>query len=484
MAASSLVKEFCEEVTCSVCLEYFKEPVILDCGHNFCQACLTKCLAKTDKGTSCPQCRELVQQKNFRPNRQLVTLVELVKKLKMGKGIEGERGECPKHLEPLKLFCFTDQAPICVVCDRSMGHQDHRVLPMEEAFLEHKKEIQAQLRYLMSERERFKRDRKVKTLSNQRFLMQLESEKQKTKSAFQKMRDFLERQERHRLSQLEKMKREVEKANKENHARFLKEISDLSRLITELERKSQQPETAFVQDPKTTLSSHEKNPERQLVELPPTLGHNFRIYSEQTPELQKILKECEESLAKALAETLTKVSLTLDPKTAHPNLILPLNLKSVTGKRNAQSLPNNPERFDSLWSVLAREQFTSGRHWWEVDIGNEQSLWAVGVARESVKRKGYINRNPDEGFWILQTEQKQDGFKCYWQLCALTSSQSVAVPGSIPIKIRVHLDYEAGLVEFFSAPGNDRLFAFPSTSFSGEALCPYFHTGIGNLLKC
>ncbi|KAL8213086.1 UNVERIFIED_CONTAM: hypothetical protein K2H54_060682, partial [Gekko kuhli] len=138
IATRNLVEELREEMACPICLEYFKDPVILDCGHNFCHACLTQSWEETDRASSCPQCREVFQQENFRPNRQLANLVELVRKLKAGKGAEGKWGGCKRHQEPLKLFCFDDQAPICVVCDRSMGHQNHRVLPMEEAFLEYK----------------------------------------------------------------------------------------------------------------------------------------------------------------------------------------------------------------------------------------------------------------------------------------------------------------------------------------------------------
>ncbi|XP_077187115.1 zinc finger protein RFP-like [Paroedura picta] len=489
-AARSLVKELREEMACPICLEYFVEPVILDCGHNFCQACLTQCWGETERAPSCPQCREASQQENFRPNRQLANLVELVKKLQAGKGAEGKWGGCERHQEPLKLFCQDDQVPICVVCDRSLGHQNHSVLPMEEAFLVYKKVIQAELQCLAYKREELKDEKKRKDQRSQEFLAQLESEKQMTKSAFQKIRDFLERREHQRLSKLEIMKGEVEKTDKENQARFLEESSDLSHRITELEGRFQQPEAIFVQDPKTTLNRHEKKPERQLVEIPPILEQRLRIYSDQTSALQKALKESEESLAKTLVDALTKVNVTLDPETAHPHLLLPADLKSVTVGQTAQNLPKNPERFDTLWCVLGCEKFTSGRSWWEVDMGTTQSLWAVGVARESVERKGNTIRNPDAGFWILQTQRSQTfnfhhGHSVsHWRLSALTSSQSVAVSERVPQKIRVVLDYEEGLVEFFCAATNVRLFAFPPASFSGEVLRPYFNIGQGSTLKC
>ncbi|XP_054834152.1 zinc finger protein RFP-like [Eublepharis macularius] len=499
MAAESIVKQFCEETTCSVCLEHFNEPVTVECGHNFCQACITQCWEEVDTGVSCPQCREIFQQKTFRPNWQLANLVELVKKLQAGKEAEGKWGVCKRHQEPLKLFCNDDQASICVVCDRSMEHRNHSVLPMEEAFLEYKKEIQAQLESLKQEREKLWKQKVVEDRRSQIFLARVEAEKRKTKSAFQRIHSFLEQQERLRLLPLEELEGEVEKKNKGNLSRFTEEISDLNCLITEMEGKLQQPENKFVQSPKTILSRHEKKPKRQRLELPPVLEQALRLYSQQTPGLQKALEKCEESLNEKMAQVLRKVSLkesvvqvwkkvdvTLDPDTAHPCLVLSQDLKSVTRGQTVQNLRDRPERFDTLQCVLGQEKFTSGRHWWEVEVKGGQGTWAVGVARESVKRKGNISLNPDEGFWVVQTARRYDSCNncTSWQITALTSSQSIAISDVVPQKIQVSLDYEDGIVEFFVVNTNQRLFTFPSVSFSGETLCPYFFTTKRITLKC
>ncbi|KAL8213092.1 UNVERIFIED_CONTAM: hypothetical protein K2H54_060705 [Gekko kuhli] len=470
-------------MTCSICLDYFKDPVIVvDCGHNFCHACLTQCWGESDTGASCPQCREVSQQKNFKPNRQLVNLVELVRKLQAGKGAEGKWGGCERHQEPLKLFCFDDQAAICLVCDRSMGHQNHRVLPMEEAFLEYKKEIQAELQSLEQERKKLQEQKMAEDQRSQTNLSQLQAEKKKTKSAFQQLHKYLEKEERIRLSLLEETEKEMAKRDEENGARFSEEVSHLSRLITEMEEKFQQSENEFLQDPKTILSRYVKEPERQLLGPPLELEEALRTHSRKTPALEQALAKSQGSLKHAVDEALYKVNVTLDQETAHPQLYVSSDLKSVTWRSSKENRPVNPERFDTLQSVLDREKFTSGRHCWEVKVGNGQAAWAVGVAKESVKRKGDISLNPGEGFWIVQT--KKSGYYGSLQMSALTSSQSVTLSASIPQKILVSLDYEEGCVEFFSAEMKQRLFAFPSTSFSGEALCPYFFLESENSLTC
>lgn len=48
-----------KELTCAICLDIYKDPVILKCGHNFCRFCI--CLHwdenGDDYGYQCPQCR-------------------------------------------------------------------------------------------------------------------------------------------------------------------------------------------------------------------------------------------------------------------------------------------------------------------------------------------------------------------------------------------------------------------------------------------
>uniref|UniRef100_A0A803SVP9 Zinc finger protein RFP-like n=1 Tax=Anolis carolinensis TaxID=28377 RepID=A0A803SVP9_ANOCA len=139
LQANSSIPSFylCEETTCSVCVDYFKDPVTLDCGHNFCKACLTQTWEKSSNiETSCPQCRGIVSQKNFRTNQSLANIVEKVKILSLqgSKKAKGKERVCEKHQEPLNLFCTDDETFICVVCDRNKEHQDHRRIPLGTGF--------------------------------------------------------------------------------------------------------------------------------------------------------------------------------------------------------------------------------------------------------------------------------------------------------------------------------------------------------------
>uniref|UniRef100_A0A8C8SJ62 RING-type domain-containing protein n=1 Tax=Pelusios castaneus TaxID=367368 RepID=A0A8C8SJ62_9SAUR len=75
MAATNPAKTLQDETSCPICLEYFKDPVVLDCDHNFCKACISQCW-EGSQTLSCPQCRQTCPEKNLRPNRQLRNIVE------------------------------------------------------------------------------------------------------------------------------------------------------------------------------------------------------------------------------------------------------------------------------------------------------------------------------------------------------------------------------------------------------------------------
>ncbi|XP_015266124.1 PREDICTED: tripartite motif-containing protein 7-like [Gekko japonicus] len=136
MAAAGPLKELCEEASCSVCLDYFQDPVtIAECGHNFCRACLNRSWGEPGASSepSCPQCRGRAQPKNLRPNLQLANFVEIIKRFALQEGKEaGANGQlCLKHQEFLRSSRKDDEAPLCMMCGIAEEHKE--VSPLEEA---------------------------------------------------------------------------------------------------------------------------------------------------------------------------------------------------------------------------------------------------------------------------------------------------------------------------------------------------------------
>lgn len=139
MAGADPLETLHVEASCSVCLEYLQDPVIIECGHNFCRRCITRWWADLARDFPCPVCRKTSRHRSLRPNRQLGNMVEAARQLRRGlKRKMGQESRCPAHGQALARFCCDDQAPVCLLCEISHAHRTHRLVPLEEATLEYK----------------------------------------------------------------------------------------------------------------------------------------------------------------------------------------------------------------------------------------------------------------------------------------------------------------------------------------------------------
>ncbi|XP_044282095.1 tripartite motif-containing protein 10-like [Varanus komodoensis] len=464
-----------EEVKCPICHEYLTNAVSVDCGHNYCQTCiLSHCRMKEHFGeeVTCPLCQAPIQRENIRPNWPLRNLVEKIKHFPLRLPKENL---CRKHKEKLSLFCTEDGELVCVDCDKSSEHKAHVTLLLRDAAQEYRTKIQTHLELLKEEREKLQDQKLAEELESLQYLTELEMEKQKIKSAFVELQLILEEKQHFWLFQLDNLEKEIVGREKRNLTKLSVKIFQLSKLISEMEGKCQLPEREFLQDIQCALSRC-KNLEKKVVDLSPKLENRLRICSQQCSALEKAMEECQ-------------VSVNPEPDVAYPWCILSSRLESVTRVWKIRDLPRNPERCDCTPFVLGSKAFTSGRHWWEVNTGAWGTLdWAVGVARDSLRKKPYVRLNPKEGVWAVGSIFNASASVC--QLSALTFPKpSPLRVKKQPREIRVCLDYEAGLVEFFSADNNELIFMFHVESFSGEKIRPFFwnrkssSTGIGQEVK-
>ncbi|XP_054831873.1 E3 ubiquitin-protein ligase TRIM7-like isoform X2 [Eublepharis macularius] len=520
MAAGGPLQDLCKKATCSICLEFFKDPVtITECDHNFCRGCLTGSWGESATEASCPQCKGKAQPGGLCPNLRLANVVEIAKKFTCQGGKEAL---CVKHEEPLELFCKVDEAPICLVCDRSKEHRFHVAIPLEEAFQENKTVIKAEerrvcekhqeplklfckddgalmclncdrskehnyhevipieeaaqeykdqvcryLEILKKERENMLAHKVDAIKESQDVLRKTKEEKEKAVAEFRQLRQFLEQQEKLLLTQMEEVEEEIARRREEHLAELSKELFSLQGLIQEMEEKCQQAASELLQDIGSTLQRYKKfeTPEA----FPSELRWRIWDFCDLHHFLEGVMKQFKATLMSGPPKQ--KVDVTLDPDTANSFLILSEDRKSVRCGNKVQSLPYNTERFDKCLIVLGCEGFTSGRHFWEV-VGNGYG-WSVGVARKSVTRKGYAtDLKPEFGFWGVK---KIDGN--FMQIPKLYVGHSSSLPVLLRFttrKIRVCLNYDKGQVSFFNADTAAHLHTFSGASFNGETVFPFF----------
>ncbi|XP_011542587.1 E3 ubiquitin-protein ligase TRIM11 isoform X2 [Homo sapiens] len=365
MAAPDLSTNLQEEATCAICLDYFTDPVMTDCGHNFCRECIRRCWGQPEGPYACPECRELSPQRNLRPNRPLAKMAEMARRLHPPSPVP--QGVCPAHREPLAAFCGDELRLLCAACERSGEHWAHRVRPLQDAAEDLKAKLEKSLEHLRKQ-----------------------------------MQDAL-----------------LFQAQADETCVLWQDIKDALRRVQDV--KLQPPEVVPM-------------------------------------ELRTVCR------VPGLVETLRRFrgDVTLDPDTANPELILSEDRRSVQRGDLRQALPDSPERFDPGPCVLGQERFTSGRHYWEVEVGDRTS-WALGVCRENVNRKEKGELSAGNGFWILVF------LGSYYN----SSERALAPLRDPPRRVGIFLDYEAGHLSFYSATDGSLLFIFPEIPFSGT-LRPLF----------
>ncbi|XP_010135606.1 PREDICTED: E3 ubiquitin-protein ligase TRIM11-like, partial [Buceros rhinoceros silvestris] len=273
--------------------------------------------------------------------------------------------------------------------------------------------LRAHMRVLKDRREKLLGQQAAAEKEGLGLLERLATERQKVVAEVAALRRRVEEQERLLLARLSQLGREVAGRRQERVKGLRQEVAMVSEKIHLLEEKCQQPAGDFLQDSRSILSRFVAPLTlfgvlvvgSSMVATPvgsePPTGPNGRF--EQGGEERVGCLEQDHGLAPAEAlpepgeeppglpphnvavkETLRRfqVSLTLDPETAHPRLVLSEDLKGVRWDDTRQLVPDNPKRFDSSRCVLGGRAFSGGQHYWEVVVGDGQT-WAVGVAKES-----------------------------------------------------------------------------------------------------
>ncbi|XP_061434057.1 uncharacterized protein LOC133359609 [Lethenteron reissneri] len=171
----------------------------------------------------------------------------------------------------------------------------------------------------------------------------------------------------------------------------------------------------------------------------------------------------------AMLQSSERCSPTVNPNSVNSDLRLSVDLRTVTLSSERHSYPHHPERFENSAQALCREGFSSGAHYWEVDVGGAEQF-RVGVACATLPRGGsaeaqVLGAGADS--WCLWRREGGYAASHRGRHTALAAVRP-------PRKIGVHLRWEEGLLSFYCADTRRRLHSFNATAFPGPlypALC-------------
>uniref|UniRef100_A0A3Q0SFC1 B30.2/SPRY domain-containing protein n=1 Tax=Amphilophus citrinellus TaxID=61819 RepID=A0A3Q0SFC1_AMPCI len=372
---------------------------------------------------------------------------------------------CTKHDKPLELFCRTDQTCVCPLCS-VLDHKTHEFVPLREEYEGKKAELretEAGIQQMIQ-----KRRLKIEEVKESVKMSKDAADREKAEGVqvFTALMGSAERGLKELIKEIED-KQETAEKQAEGFIRDLEqEISKLMKRSSEVFQLSHSEDHLHLLQSFTSLKAAPPTKDWTEVSICPPLyeGTVVRAVAQLEEKLRKYLKK---KLFEAELKRVQQyaVDVTLDPDTANPHLILSDDGKQVHDSGVKKNLPDNPERFSQCPSVLGTQSFSSGRFYFEVQVKGKTD-WDLGVATESINRKGEIRLKPQEGFWTVVLRNGNE----YRALAGPPVSLCLK---SAPEKVGVFVDYEEGLVSFYDVDAAALIYSFTGCSFT-QKLHPYF----------
>ncbi|XP_075939500.1 bloodthirsty-related gene family, member 30 [Anarhichas minor] len=584
-----------QELTCSICLDLFDEPVSTPCGHNYCQACIGGYWASSPVCT-CPLCkRQFEERPRLSVNKVFALIADKYKESRYGATglpsavrngtaatdvtVPGDlvtsSGEevvwcdvctgvkrpavsscltctasyCSQHLEPhrttafyskhplmdpqealrgrtcrahrrlLEVYCRTCQRCICAICVLE-EHRTHQTVSVQTERLGKQKQV-ARTEQEILNRIREKEihvtqlKRKLEGVKNyadgergevEHLLDQVTGSLDRIRSqvvggienqldsVMSKGEGLVSRLEAE-LGELMDRRATLEvQAVSQDHICFLQSFEEATAPLAEEQREEEDEEFSLhfpLVEVKSSLSELKDKMDdirmgevvsRGSGEVSRGLGLAGDLMSAEsmlslrgsTASLRKSqwsLKD-RKKFKPVSGQKKARVymeDVTLNPVTAYPFLILSEDRKQVKRGEKLQFYRNSQQRFD-VWScVIAKENFSTGRHYWEVFVGDNKD-WKLGVVSESAPRKGLFDMSPSNGYYAL-----------WWsgsQMRALTTPPLTKVKS--PPKLRqvgVFLDVDEGQVSFYNVKSGSEIYSFTGSSEFTERMFPLLGTG-------
>ncbi|XP_034549036.1 E3 ubiquitin-protein ligase TRIM68-like [Notolabrus celidotus] len=376
---------------------------------------------------------------------------------------------CRKHEKLVSLYCHNDQTYVCDIC-MTKDHRAHLAVPIEDESRDRRAEvwgISEEVGKKIESRLQKIRDINQVVENSQR---NTETELKESLRVFSKLLHLVQRGQAEVAEEIGLKQKQVESKAGRFIAELTQEINELRRGNTELEQlKQTQDDLYFLQSfPAFTALPASEDWSNTCVESAIYVGMLRRAVRRVACQLEETVKAevkrlCEAEFQRAQQSA---VDVTLDPDTAHPKLVLTENRKQVHHGDAALSSPDDPKRFYPGVSVLGKEGFSLDRFYYEVQVKGKTE-WDIGVALESVNRKGGNVLNPESGYWAMGMRQGES----YWAL----NNTPIHVPlVEKPQRVGVYVDLEGGQVSFYNVDTASHIYSFTGYSFS-DRLIPYFN---------
>ncbi|XP_004411986.1 PREDICTED: tripartite motif-containing protein 77 [Odobenus rosmarus divergens] len=438
---STFVQNVPSELICYICKDYFTDPFTLTCGHNFCTPCLCLLWEDAQHPPRCPVCRAVSPWIDFKSIIFAAKKVHASKESVACQLPNSAKQVCRVHLVVKDLFCPTDKSPLCLHCANSQRHAIHRHSPISQAAEQCREKLLVQMKSLWKSRQKNQKNlnkeynlfRVWQGFVNLRMMM--------IRAEYPKVYQYLQEEKQKHLESLAVEGKIIFNQLRRNVGRMRHMGKLLRKMYEELKEMCCETDVDLFQD----LGDIMKRSQIMQLHIPQPVNPQLSSWT-----------------ITGMSERLNnfRVYLTLDHNISNYRVALFEDLRHLQCSPDYQDMPHSPAspQYMPLWGA---QTFTSGKHYWEVDVGNSCN-WIIGLCKES-----WINRNGmllnSEGIFLLLCIQVDD-------ICRLFSA-------SPPLRhyiqrpqgwIGVFLDYECGTVSFVNVAQSSLICNLRSCSFS----CP------------
>ncbi|XP_074158100.1 putative E3 ubiquitin-protein ligase TRIML1 [Sminthopsis crassicaudata] len=278
---------------------------------------------------------------------------------------------CDQHGQRTMFFCEEDQRALCDSCLSAPEHKDHQVLPLETAADKCKNTLLEMWRILHTKEEKLQISLGTLRRREAQFTESSYTFKESVNTEYGKIHQSWRDEECQHLERLEQRSRDYLVNLEEKEHELSQQIQHLQEMLFQVEENLDKMPLAMIQDMPGTL----KNKEELLLNKPELSYISWPV--------------CPVTGMREMLMSFYR-DITFDPESAHPHLILSEDLKRVQYGSICQDLPDKKGRFDASLVVLGAQKFTSGKHYWEVEV-EDKTEWELGICKDSVRRKGLIS---------------------------------------------------------------------------------------------
>ncbi|KAM5151738.1 nuclear factor 7, ovary-like [Mantella aurantiaca] len=446
-----------EDRTCYICQNPYTDPAPLECGHSFCRRCIAPeldtqegrgndCCPRCETETvfctyclhdsvpavkTCLHCTASLCAKHLRRHS------EEPEHVLVGPTASPEELKCSEHKQVLNYYCKVEKVFICLLCYKGGDHSNHEVLLLNtDSFENEKKNLSAFLEGLRMERQKI--EAQIRSLQDQeaeqvektdsvseRVIAQIQNLQTELNALWDKVLNDVRTQRKNFLDwniKLEERRREL--SRKINNIEKLCNMTDPLPFLRKI----------LGTDPIGIINVENSNVNSKMFDETP-------ISETLQKELLKTADGLINLMLKDAFPKMKKSKITLDIMTAHYNIVIRNNLRSAYYRTRRQAKDCRPERFRSK-HVLSKCSFSSGSHYWEVEVKGTQ--YSFGVAYDNIERKitrfdsriGYNKRS-----WALSVD---DNFNLRH------NHVTTKIPITSPVRsFGIFLEYEAGRLSFY-----------------------------------